>query len=295
MKPNPKLGMFAVMLVFAAFTLTAVGSVFAQDAAPSVPQFTLNVVDDSQYVPQTYTVDPNTGESVASGDYTIQSVTVELRIQNQPYSQVIVKDGNATQLRYLARFKEHFADWDNSASEATLTQSWDGETVFTYFKGLGSEHYESWQILPDVYGAQIDFQVKAQVGYYHQYFPDFGGFPVTTFVVLSESDWSSTQTVVLPSSQGNLSPTQQPTYEQQPIIPHDCTEPPAAVEPPMQDLGYEFDGVMSAVSDFILGVDAKTAFQVIILSVVLFLISILTVAFVSASLRPEKQLPPPPP
>ena len=226
MKPSPKIGLFAVLLIFAASALTAAGFVSAQDAAPSTPQFSLNVVDNSQYVPQTYTIDPNTGQSVASGDYTIQSVTVELRIQNQPYSQVIVNEGNATQLHYLARFKGHFADWGSSANEATLTQSWDEETVFTYFKGLGSEHYEIWQILPDVDGAQVDFQVKAQVGYYHQYLPEYGGFSVTNFVVLSESDWSNTQTVVLPSSQGNSSPTQQPTYEQQPIFPLTTLNPP---------------------------------------------------------------------
>jgi len=292
MKPNPKTLAFAVLFVFAASTLITAAHASAQGAAPSTPQFSLTVVDNSQYVPRTYTVDPNTGQSVASGDYTIESITVELRIQNQPYSQVTLPDGNATQLRYLARFKGHFADWGSSSNEATLTQSWDGETVFTYFKGLGSEHCESWQVLPDVDDAQVDFQVKAQVGYYHQCYPEYGGvFPVTSFVVLSESGWSSTQTVTLA---GSSEVTPQPTYTQPPAIVPDCTEAPAAVEPPEQNLGYNFNGALNSMSSYLLGIDSKTAFQAIILSIVLMLIAMLTVAFVSASLKPQNPPPPPP-
>jgi len=284
MKTPNKHTMLALLLLAVCVSLT-LPCTYAQ-AAPSVPQFTLNIIDNSQVKPTTYTADPYTGETTANFGYTLENITVQLKVINQPFTPSVLADGNTTELRYMARFKGHFTDW-SSSKNGTATQTGGAETVFTHFKGWGHHHYESWQILPDVQGAQVDFQVKAQVGYHYTYYDDNGyPYPFTVFVVLSESDWSSAQTLGIPSGQGqnvDAQPTQSAPITNPPEAPTAMPEQNAVVSPGQPEASFYLDSE-----------DLTTALQVTLLVVVLCVIAGLAVVFIRSSNKAASLSPPPP-
>jgi hypothetical protein len=237
MKAALKTSTLALLLVLAAYSSTLAGLASGEVAAPSVPQFGLATIDSSHYEPAVYSVDPYTGQTVlVSGDYNMENITVLLSINNQPFTSSTLSDGSITELHYVVRFKGHFEDWGNSEHIAYAVQdASSANTVFTYFKGWGHHLYQSYQILPSIDGGQIDFQVKAMVGYNYSYYPSNGyPYPLYDFAVFAESDWSQTQTITLPSGNDaapQVTPTQPPTTPQYPEsagsvdLPHQQTEP----------------------------------------------------------------------
>ncbi|MDR2707214.1 MAG: hypothetical protein LBB87_00480 [Nitrososphaerota archaeon] len=97
----------------------AVPSVTAQAGyKPSVPQFTVKLVDDSYDVPPSTTTvtDPYTGKESIVNDpgYHISDRTIECSIKNQPFT-LYEKENAYTPpaLYYKIQFKGHFEEkWD---------------------------------------------------------------------------------------------------------------------------------------------------------------------------------------
>ena len=211
-----------VLLLFALLALSSlvmVGSVFAQSIPkPSVPEFTVELVDNSYDIPITYYTDPYTGETITNEGGHVENKSIEVWIKNQPFTPYDDAEGHEVNLYYKVRVKGHFEeDWSlpetfsESDSAERVPQSSSEYTVLSLVNFYPS-------------GAQVDYQVEAFVGhFYTDYYPEGHAiqFPVTVFQVDETSGWSSPQTIVIGEIQTQTpspeptSPTQMPDEEPQ--------------------------------------------------------------------------------
>ena len=156
---------------------------------PSVPEFTVELVDSSYDVPTTYSTDLYTGENVTHEGYHVEETSIEVRIKNQPFTSywIIDSDGKnrSVNLYYNIWVKGHFEeDWRfiYYYSDGLPTQAPGEYTVFT---------------LPMDYpsGGEIDFKVEAMAGYVHR--PVVApGWPTWAFT--GEESWSEIQILTIP-------------------------------------------------------------------------------------------------
>jgi hypothetical protein len=200
-----------LIIVLSSLTLLIVKPAFAQSIPkPSIPEFTFKTVDHSYAVPASTSIDPYTGKQVTHPSYKVENKTVDVTIRNQPFIPTNV-EGNVTGLFYIIRWKGHFENWtgyydgndyfninhvDNARRIWGVEASNSDYTVqsFSDFNGLPT-------------GSEIDFQVRAVIGFNFLY---FGGHiqPIgTVFHYEQESDWSNTQTITIGETSNNTSPT----------------------------------------------------------------------------------------
>ncbi len=189
MKP---IKIFQVMIVLALMISTAImaDSAHAQ-SPPSVPQFTLQYVDNSYYVAPTYSTNPYTGETqVSSPGYTVQNRSLEMIIQNQGFSSYF--DGNNTiQLYYNIRCKGHYEQFQ---SNTDLGSHGIGNVAASNsYQTIVSFNIDSWGV---PVGGQVDFQVQAFIGY--TYFNEGACF-TQDVVTVGESAWSPIETYIMGS------------------------------------------------------------------------------------------------
>jgi hypothetical protein len=160
---------------------------------PSVPEFTVELVDHSYVVPQTTSVDPYTGEEVIHPSYTVENKTIDITIKNQPFTS----PNSSTNLYYGVRVKGNFEEnWTelhyitNRTNDNRLrVQSASENTVIS--------------IPQDYPQGKVDFQVKAVIATAHPLLnTNFGHW------TWEASDWSNTQTLAISESQ---TPTPSPT------------------------------------------------------------------------------------
>jgi hypothetical protein len=168
---------------------------------PSVPEFTIKIVDNSYDVPVTYTyeIDRFTGEErrISHGGYHVENKSIVFTIKNQPFTSYTTSDRNVTVLAYEVRVKGHFEeDW---TIEGYIDSS-DGEyTTKSYALGENSEIY---MLRSAASGGQVDFQVQTLMGYFYDVY-DYNThsglfylyFPPEAYFAGEKSDWSSTQTI----------------------------------------------------------------------------------------------------
>jgi flagellar basal body-associated protein FliL len=165
---------------------------------PSVPQFTVELVDHSYDVPPstTTTIDQYTGKEIVTNHpgYRVTNKSIEVAIKNTrltPYADV---DGQEAKLYYDVRVKGYFGeDWTaplpfqgSEPISRIPVNSGSGYTVVTC-----AENYPA--------DSQLDFQVEAYVGHY--YYESLPGHPLAifyTFKVDATSGWSNTQTINIP-------------------------------------------------------------------------------------------------
>ena len=199
----------AVILVIS--ILIIVESISAQTIPkPSVPEFTIKYIEHSYNIAPTYTIDPYTGQTqMTSTGSTVIVKNIEVVIKNQAFSSYQTADGNYTQLCYYIRAKGAYEKW--------ITDSiYEGGNVLDYNNSIqipasNSDHtiltfpLDRWNIKP---GGQIDFQIKAVIAKFYTvhsdilYFPDYLGS-----IVVSEGDWSSTQTLTIPANYASPTPS----------------------------------------------------------------------------------------
>jgi hypothetical protein len=200
---------------------------------PDVPTFTARLIDNSYDVPTTYTTDPCTGRLVTNLSHQVDNKTVEVKINNQPFTPTTVDGLGKTSFVFNVRVKGHFAkDWINfymmgegptpSNTDSTVisyqlipTQPDQGYTLESLDRNISSNSISE---LPP--NSQIDFQVEAMIGYWSRT-TEFNSMHFTA----QESGWSSSQTVTIPgnaataTSNTSASPTQAiPTINTGPII-----------------------------------------------------------------------------
>ncbi len=164
---------------------------------PSIPQFTLKYVDDSYDVPSNIytTTDPYTNQTTTTvvPGYRVTKFDINVTIKNQPFPSTI--NGNTTNLYYAAQYKGHYENW----TDFSLV----GEVIFSTLPVQSSSDYTaisySAKLFPS--NGEVDFRVKAILGYKYSYYNNEHIFPIqATAYVFQASDWSNTQTITLPAS-----------------------------------------------------------------------------------------------
>ncbi len=213
-------------LFFAGFI--SVGEVQAV-SKPSVPQFSVKLIDDSYDVPPTQTTDPYTGETITQLGYRVNKISIRIEIKNLP-------DGVYYRVQYKGHYEEswttitsqwHTGFWSNdfvSASKSTYTDVY-----------LSFDSGSSYKLPPS--GARLDFRVQALYAG-RETWPEISpegketGWHYSKLVETQAGDWSSVQTLTLTyetsesSSQTTTSPPPSAaTNNSQPQTPNQTQSP----------------------------------------------------------------------
>lgn len=177
---------------------------------PSVPEFTVKLVDNSYDVPPTTRSTTNyykniTTTTVISG-YHVRNVTIELTMRNQPYPPDV--GGNKTSLIYQIQMKPHFAQNWTDASPTSIIPT----TVPINGSGYTIANFPANYAPND----EVDFRVQSVLLYEHVVFrytrlpffgSDFGYYPFNVTDIYETSDWSPAQTFTMPNT-----PVQNPGF-----------------------------------------------------------------------------------
>jgi len=195
------------LLLIAFLTVSSLVIVEAMPALayikPSVPEFTVKIQSNPYYVPETYLIDPYTGENVtASFGYWAENQSVVFTIKNQPFTPYTDPDGNNVNLTFNIRVKGHYEhEWTNLGH---FDPSDSGYTVKSY--AFGRTAYLA--ILSNVpSGGKLDMQVDARIGYYTVDMPR-----CAEYFTGETSGWSETYTLTMDENQNpTTSPGTTPT------------------------------------------------------------------------------------
>ena len=170
---------------------------------PSVPEFTVELIDSSYDVPTTYSIDPYTGENVTHTGYHVECRTIEVTIKNQPFVSYYDTSRNWTiNFYYNIRIKGHYSEgWTElyRASDGYPTMWSDSEYTVISFQGdysptSGMEFTSQTIMTKFPSGGQVDFQVEAMIGYVHR----TGEPPWFPWQFTGEtSGWSETRTITI--------------------------------------------------------------------------------------------------
>ncbi len=227
-----KLATILLILALTASSLIMIESASAQSMPkPSVPQFSIQVVDRSYDVPTTYYTDPYTGKQVANRGYHVEDIRVEGKIKNQHFSPYTIPNPNSTSsydtnlnidFYYKIRYKGHFGDeWRQlygSEDVDFLKQNYGSEyTNFTAARYNAVEFQDS---------AQVDFQVEAFIG-----FETWGFVSTWPYRILNGegSGWSNILTITV--SKNDSSNTYASTIDNSPYPTLTSTQPPPTPTP----------------------------------------------------------------
>jgi hypothetical protein len=167
---------------------------------PSVPEFTVEYVDNSYYVPPTYGVDEYSGETVQiGGGFTVTNKSIELTIKYQPFTRYCFKDENGTHavdLSYKIGYKGHFGEDWYYTTETAFDSGYD--TVVLFWLECGGSR-PSIFLGPLSAGDKVDFQVQARIGYRNYVrLPSHVMDPGVYEYIGETSEWSNTQTIKIP-------------------------------------------------------------------------------------------------
>jgi hypothetical protein len=171
---------------------------------PSVPQFTVKLIDNSYNAPPAYTTDPYTGETKRDwiGGY-VSDKTIEITIKNQPFTSYTNASDHKIDLYYIIEMKGHYSEnWGRFTSNMfafPFCKQYDSEDIVVQ---ESANHYED--------GSQLEFRVKAVVAYDASIIYDdwlrFGSQYLLD--VHASSDYSSIKTLRISSG----SPSQTATF-----------------------------------------------------------------------------------
>lgn len=166
---------FVVMLIVLILTVIpsklAVGSV----TKPSVPEFSLKSIENPYDIPPTTTIDPYTGKTMITdfGRH-IENKSIEMKIKNQPFTSFSV-NGADVNLYYEAYFKGHYANASSWRSLFSIRSPGPGGEYYSQ----SNSDYTVISVTHDFpTDAQVDFQVRALIGYY---FIVTNHVPITTY------------------------------------------------------------------------------------------------------------------
>jgi hypothetical protein len=197
-----------LIAVLAVSSLIAVKPAHAEASIskPSVPEFTLKLVEHPYDVATTYSTDPYTGENVTHAGYHVENKSIEVSIKNQPFTPYEIQENEnnwSINFFYNIRVKGHFGqDWNEvyHPSDGFPRQSDSEYTVESFSSTEGEDFYAtSTSVVHAPSGGQVDFQVEAMVGYVHREISI--PVPGTGWVFTGEaSGWSNTQTLTINAS-----------------------------------------------------------------------------------------------
>ena len=182
-----------LILILTASSLIIINPAHSSITKPAVPQFTVQLVDNSYDVPTTHSIDPYTGEDITHPGHHVENRSIEVRIKNQPFTRYWILDADgynwSVNLFYNICVKGHFAEnWNNvySLSDGLPTQDLGEYTIMSLPADFPA-------------GAQVDFKVEAMAGYIHRPIDPSSGWPIWRFDG-ETSGWSNTQTLTINGS-----------------------------------------------------------------------------------------------
>jgi len=232
-----------VLLLLSSLFVSSVTFVVVQAVdKPSVPQFSVKLVDDSYWVPPTTSTDPYTGEITTISCYLRIQRKLEITVKNQPFTPFTNEKGGKYMLYYNVEVKGHFADhWGSWGPD--LFQSNSDYTIITYLP----PHYDSSEFVAA--GNQIDIRVEAIIGepggwwgrsvYYEwsnnpHFYTDVisSGWSEVTFTVPERGESSSLVTPTVPSQTESPFPPETSDSNTPPILePYSPLFPPVSQSP----------------------------------------------------------------
>jgi hypothetical protein len=198
-----------LLLTLSGILLITMETVSAQKGVitPVLTGFVISYDTFPVYHASTYTVDPSTGTGIMDQPgYYSENRWLTIHISNQLFEAYCDSDNNYINAFYDVRWKVHGSEtWAYRPDSARSTSQ---STEFTSTAiGLGFKGYSDPSMLPlldYVSGQQLDFQIKASIGYFKS---------DLTFVGKS-TDWSETQTFTIPNDD---TPSAKPTASTQPF------------------------------------------------------------------------------
>ena len=201
-----------LILISTASSLMVVKPAHSSITKPSVPEFTVKLVDSSYDVPTSYSIDHYTGENVTHTGYHVESRSIEVTIKNQPFVPYYDNSsGWNIKFYYNIRIKGHYSeDWIElyRASDGYSTPSDSQYTIFSYVLGENTDTTLGTKMIEFPAGAQIDFQVEAMIGYVHRVVT--GGMAPWVFTG-EKSGWSETQTLTISAPASTTTPNASPS------------------------------------------------------------------------------------
>jgi hypothetical protein len=224
-----KLSLLMLLLILAAPSIQII-ELTSADAipTPSVPEFSLQLNDQSYDVPSTTTTttDPYTGEQTVTTQpgYHVLNGTIEILVNHQVFTRHYDSDNRYIQLFLRIAYKGHFAtSWkyypgDFEGNSQYLLASKFGSTNFRF--GLGKDLFggEDRTIftLPTIgggaAGGEVDFKVEAFIGYREKCeYTALSGLSTYDVYTGESSGWSNTQTITIPTNQTASTPTTEPS------------------------------------------------------------------------------------
>jgi hypothetical protein len=211
----------ALLAVIAALIVSLVASAcfVKADPIPSVPEFTVKLVEHPYDVPPSYSIDPYTGENVTNQGYHVYNRTIEVSIKNQPFTPYTDVNGHSISLYYNVSMKGHYGNtWNyylHNRYQDYLPASGSSYTVVSFT--LGASFREGYFVLggfpSDIpAGGEVDFRVEALAGFYSYYRENWWFMDVYQVNFNGvESGWSNTQTITIPETSTSTSPSPNPT------------------------------------------------------------------------------------
>jgi hypothetical protein len=214
-KCNGKIVLLLILILIES-TLIIVKPSSAQTLKPTVPEYSIMVVEHPYNVAPITTIDPYTGKTVTTQEgYRVENRSIELAIKNQPFTSYKNSNGDSILLAYNISLKGHFEDkwkyYPDAYWKIPLISSKDYYTVVSF--GSGSAYNESdpnsshWDV-PD--SGQIDFRVQALIGYYNE--TDIL-YPIRfhdMHFIGEQSDWSKPKTITI-STNTTTDPSSSPS------------------------------------------------------------------------------------
>jgi hypothetical protein len=191
---------FYFLLILTLLSSITIETTFGSTQKPSVPQFTVKLIDRSYDVPATQSIDPYTGENVTIPSHRVENRTITVTIDNQAF---------ASKLLYDIRVRGHFSKaWTEvyQPSDGFPIQS-DSEYTVLSFSSTGGDYFYGSQsaMIRAPSGGQVDFQVEAMNGVVSHVVSI--PVPDTGWIFTGEtSDWSDTQTLTIPASETATTP-----------------------------------------------------------------------------------------
>jgi|GEM_PF-1073664 hypothetical protein len=223
----------ALILILTASSALWIESTNAQSLpTPSVPEFTVKQVDRSYGVKPSPVTNPFTGEIITQPDYSVDKLTIEVTIKNQPFTPPISVDWNTTGLHYNVQAKCSYEDWSttvysDSSNKYVVPASTSESTVVTI--DLGSP--QGWDI---TLGSVVNIRVQAVAGNsYTVWSPGGGMVPIGDgFDLQTASSWSSTQTITV--GEGTVTPEPTTTPPQSSTVPTETAPSRMSTSTPSQ-------------------------------------------------------------
>jgi hypothetical protein len=211
-----------ITITLSCLTLLTIKPATAQSTpftTPSIPEFTVSIVDNSHYIDPiiTTTTDPYTGkptQTTTPGSY-VQEKFIEVKIKNQIFTPNLNGDNIWLNIRYKGHYT---AEWTIFDPTPYQNRSDPYTYVSTYFNRVPAS-------------GDIDFQIQAING--HQTHKD-NLFPQTWIVVGIESGWSDIQTIHLEDGTVTITPYTNPAPTPTPTTTQ--TQDPATPTPSVPEM-----------------------------------------------------------